>query len=78
MNSDATAAIVIRPAARADIPAIARLSRDYIEYGLPWRWRPEALFRCMDDEDTVVVGAFDSRRTSRWKRITRSEEADDR
>lgn len=49
---------VIRPASRADIPIMARLSRDHIEYGLPWRWRPDTLNRCMEEEDTVVIGAF--------------------
>lgn len=52
----------IRPASKADIPAIARLSRDYIEYGLPWRWRPAALARCMEDGYTEVITAVDGAR----------------
>ena len=30
---------VVRLARRADAAAIAALSRDEIEHGLPWRWR---------------------------------------
>jgi len=63
MTSETTnAAFEIRPASRIDIPIIARLSRDYIEYGLPWRWRPSTLARCMNDACTDVVAAFDGSR----------------
>lgn len=49
----------IRLALPEDAAAIAALSRDHIEQGLPWGWRAARVARSMRDPDTnvVVVGA---------------------
>ncbi len=54
--------VAIRLAAPADAAGIAALSRDLIEQGLPWRWRPGRVLRAIRDPDTnvVVVGAADA------------------
>jgi len=39
-------------ARRGDAAAIAVMSRDLIEYGLEWRWRPERVARAIADPDT--------------------------
>lgn len=44
-------------ATTADAAAIARLSRDEIERGLPWRWQPAAVARLIAAENTVVLCA---------------------
>jgi ribosomal protein S18 acetylase RimI-like enzyme len=51
--------IAIRFATLADAEAIAAISRDTIEQGLPWRWRRERVARAIRDPETnvVVVGA---------------------
>ena len=36
---------------------LANMSRHYIEQGLDWRWRPEALARQINDPETVVLVA---------------------
>ena len=36
----ASSELTLRLARPAEAPAIARLSRDLIEYGLRWRWTP--------------------------------------
>lgn len=40
-----------------DATAIAALSRDLIEYGLEWRWRPERIVRAIHDPNTNVAVA---------------------
>jgi [ribosomal protein S18]-alanine N-acetyltransferase len=45
----------IRLASPADAGAIARLSRDAIEHGLPWRWTPPRVARAIGDADTNVI-----------------------
>ena len=47
--------VAVRIAAPADAVAIARMSRAYIEHGLPWSWRPERVARAIGDPDTNVV-----------------------
>jgi ribosomal-protein-alanine N-acetyltransferase len=44
--------VIARP---SDASAIARMSRDLIEYGLPWRWRTHRVARAMDDPNTNVA-----------------------
>jgi ribosomal-protein-alanine N-acetyltransferase len=51
------AAIVLLPARRSDELELARLSRDLIEHGLPWRWRPSRIAVAMRDPETVVLVA---------------------
>jgi ribosomal-protein-alanine N-acetyltransferase len=38
-----------------DAEVIAALSRDLIEYGMPWRWRPERIRHVIRDPNTNVV-----------------------
>ncbi|MCK9685993.1 GNAT family N-acetyltransferase [Scleromatobacter humisilvae] len=47
--------LTIRLATRADAGAIAALSRDEIEAGLPWTWRAPRVRRAIDDPDTNVI-----------------------
>jgi ribosomal protein S18 acetylase RimI-like enzyme len=48
-------------ATRIDAKAIAVMSRDLIEHGLEWRWRPERVARTIDDPNTNVVVVRGSR-----------------
>ena len=50
--------IVARLATADDAKGIAALSRDLIEYGMPWRWRPERILKAMrqPDVNVAVVG----------------------
>ncbi len=43
-----------------DATTIARLSRNDIEYGLPWSWTPARITRCVADEQFNVVVARDA------------------
>lgn len=47
----------IAPARVADAATIALLSRNLVEYGLPWRWTPERISRALTDPDYVVLSA---------------------
>ena len=49
---------VVRLALPADAAAIAAMSREAIEHGLPWSWRPERVARAIRDRDTngAVIG----------------------
>ena len=44
-----------RLAMRADAAGIARMSRDYIEQGLPWSWTTERVARAIGDRSSNVV-----------------------
>jgi len=46
---------VIRLARISDTPAISRMSRDYIELGLGWRWTPERVLKSLRDRSTNVA-----------------------
>jgi ribosomal-protein-alanine N-acetyltransferase len=50
----------IRLALDADAPAIACMSRDCIESGLGWSWRPARVRRCISDASTNVVVCRDA------------------
>ncbi len=54
---DQTLAVELGLARRADAPMLARVSRDYIERGLPWRWKSARLRSLIADRDTVVLCA---------------------
>ena len=41
----------------ADADAISQLSRDSVEHGLGWTYRPDRIARYLRDPDTVVLGA---------------------
>ena len=45
----------VRIAGAADAAAIAAMSRDYIEYGLPWGWTEARVTRSIRDPDSNVV-----------------------
>lgn len=49
------ACISIRLASPADATAIAAMSRDTIETGLPWTWTPERIAKAIRDPDTNVA-----------------------
>jgi ribosomal protein S18 acetylase RimI-like enzyme len=46
---------LVRLAIADDAPAIAAMSREYIEHGLPWSWRPARVARAILDRDTNVA-----------------------
>jgi len=48
-----------------DARQIASMSRTLIEYGLPWRWRPESILRLLRDPDTSVLAAHKSQQRER-------------
>ena len=47
----------LRLGRRADVSVLARMSRDYIEQGLRWRWRESALNRKIAAPETTVIVA---------------------
>lgn len=40
-----------------DVTRIAEMSRDFIEYGLGWKWTPARILRCLRDDSTNVAVA---------------------
>ena len=51
--------VEIQLARTADAEAIARLSKEAIEHGLPWRWTPARVLQSIRDRETNVVVARD-------------------
>lgn len=49
----------VRLARAHDAGAIARMSRDYIESGLGWSWRPQRVLGAIRDPNTLVIVAGD-------------------
>ena len=49
--------ILIGPARAAECVELANLSRDYIESGLHWRWKPARLLKLIKHPDCVVIAA---------------------
>lgn len=47
----------LRLAKPADARLLARMSRDYIEHGLTWRWRPDDIRRRIRAPETTVLVA---------------------
>ena len=47
----------LRPARIEEAGVLARMSRDYIEQGLNWRWQPESLRKKISEAETVVLVA---------------------
>ena len=47
--------LTIRFATRDDAAAVAALSRDEIEHGLPWTWREARVRQAIADPDTNVI-----------------------
>jgi [ribosomal protein S18]-alanine N-acetyltransferase len=56
------ASIVLRLARPDEAEALAALSRDLIETGLPWRYRPERIARLIGRRDVSVLVAASGRR----------------
>jgi [ribosomal protein S18]-alanine N-acetyltransferase len=56
--------VQIRLARERDAEPIARLSRQAIEYGLPWKWTPARVLNCIHDRETNVVVARDGSRVT--------------
>jgi ribosomal-protein-alanine N-acetyltransferase len=54
--------IALRLARRADAPTLAAMSRELIETGLGWHYRPERVARLLGDPETVTVVACDRER----------------
>jgi ribosomal-protein-alanine N-acetyltransferase len=54
----------IELARRVDAPIIAVLSRDLIETGLGWSWRPERVLRSIRDRDTTAIKFVEHERIS--------------
>ena len=50
-----TSTVAVQLAVPADANDIAAMSRDLIEYGLPWTWRPSRVARAIAAVDTNVV-----------------------
>lgn len=57
MGAMTAASIVLRLARASDAPALAALSRDLIETGLAWRYRPERMARLVGDKACSVLVA---------------------
>jgi ribosomal protein S18 acetylase RimI-like enzyme len=51
--------IQLRLAVRADAVALAEMSRDWIESGLGWTYRPERIRRLITHRETITVVASD-------------------
>jgi ribosomal-protein-alanine N-acetyltransferase len=51
--------ITLRLAHRGDLPTLAAMSRDLIETGLGWHYRPERIATLRDDPETVTLVACD-------------------
>jgi len=56
MESDA---VSLRLAVRGDALVLAEMSRDWIEWGLGWTYRPERIRRLITHRETVAVVACD-------------------
>ena len=41
----------------SDAPILARMSREYIEHGIGWRWRTPAILAMINEPETVVLCA---------------------
>ena len=54
--------IALRLARRADAPTLAAMSRDLIETGLGWHYRPERVARLLVNAETATVVACDRER----------------
>jgi ribosomal-protein-alanine acetyltransferase len=47
-----------------DAPAIAEMSRCFIEQGLPWSWSESRVLHCIGDRECAVLVARDKRRVA--------------
>lgn len=56
--------ITLRLARKSDAPILAAMSRDLIEAGLGWQYRPDRIAQLVADPDTVTVVACGRERTT--------------
>lgn len=66
--------ITLRLARRSDAPMLAAMSRDLIESGLGWTYRPERVAQLLADPETVTVVACERERTTGFAIMTLSDE----
>ena len=51
--------LILRPALAGDAPALAAMSRDFVEAGLAWRYVPGRIAALVGDAETSVLVAAD-------------------
>jgi ribosomal protein S18 acetylase RimI-like enzyme len=66
--------LLLRPARPADAQAIAVMSRDLIETGLGWRYRPERIGRLMSARETLVLVAAEGEQVAGFAIMELGEE----
>jgi len=66
--------IGLRLAHSGDAPALAMMSRDLIEAGLGWQYRPERIRQLLADPDVVTLIASDGERTAGFAAMTVGDE----
>lgn len=66
--------ITVQLATRSDAHAIAAMSRDLIECGLGWEYRPERIRELIAARDTVTLAARDGDRVMGFAIMTYGEE----
>ena len=66
--------LLLRPARPADAQAIAVMSRDLIESGLGWRYRPERIARLMSARETLVLVAAEGEQVAGFAIMELGEE----
>jgi ribosomal-protein-alanine N-acetyltransferase len=66
--------ITLRLARLADAPILAAMSRDLIETGLGWHYRPERVERLLNDPETATVVACEGRCTAGFAIMTLGDE----
>ena len=66
--------ITLRLARHSDAPTLAAMSRDLIETGLGWHYRPERIERLLNDPETATVVACDNKRTAGFAIMTMGAE----
>lgn len=64
----------VRLARLGDAQLIARMSRDFIEHGLGWRWTSERITKCMNDAATNVAVVDNGERLSAFAIMEYQEE----
>src|SRR5262249_15100314 len=66
--------ITLRLARRSDAPTLAAMSRDLIETGLGWHYRPDRVAQLLADSETVTVVACERERVTGFAIMTLSDE----
>jgi ribosomal-protein-alanine N-acetyltransferase len=66
--------VTLRLARRADAPTLAAMSRDLIETGLGWYYRPERVARLLDDPETTTLVACAGEQTAAFAIMSLGDE----